>query len=114
MEDSMMKQKKNYWTYCKDCSPFWIYCKYCDEYHTFEEVPCAQELAIKNGKPLIPQLPALPEDERGPPLWTPDMKCTSMEWVLAMQLQKILLQDTVDGRIDWGMMNHLFDPEDWV
>jgi hypothetical protein len=37
-----------------------------------------------------------------------------MEWVLAMQLQKILLQDTVDGRIDWGMMNHLFDPEDWV
>ena len=113
-----MEQKKNYWTYCKDCSPFWIYCKDCDEYHTFEEVPCVQELAIKNGEPLIPQLPALPEDERGPPLWTPDMKGTAegnlMEWVFAMQLQKILLQDTVDGRIDWGMMNHLFDPEDWV
>ena len=61
----IMRQKKNYWTWCKDCSPFWIYCKDCDEYHTFEEVPCVQELAIKNGGLLIPQLPALPEDERG-------------------------------------------------
>ena len=43
----IMRQKKNYWTWCKDCSPFWIYCKDCDEYHTFEEVPCVQELAIK-------------------------------------------------------------------
>ena len=43
-----MKQKKNYWTWCKDCSPFWIYCKDCDEYHTFEEVPCVNELSIKN------------------------------------------------------------------
>ncbi len=51
----IMRQKKNYWTWCKDC----------DEYHTFEEVPCVQELAIKNGGLLIPQLPALPEDERG-------------------------------------------------
>ena len=53
-ESNSMAQKKNYWTYCKVCSPFWIYCKYCDTYHTFEEVPCVQELAIKNGEPLIP------------------------------------------------------------
>ena len=61
----MMEQKKNYWTWCKDCSPFWIYCRDCDGYHTFEEVPCVLELSIKNGEPLISQLPALPEDERG-------------------------------------------------
>ena len=109
----MMDQKKNYWTWCKDCSPFWIYCKDCDEYHTFEEVPCVQELAIKNGEPLIPQLPALPEDEGGPPLWTPDMKGTSMEWVFAMQLEHQKRKE-VDGRIDWGMMNHISYPEDWV
>ncbi len=112
-QPSKMEQKKNYWTYCKDCSPFWIYCKDCDEYHTFEEVPCVQELAIKNGKPLIPQLPALPEDERGPPLWTPDMKGTTMEWVFAMQLEHQKRKE-VDGRIDWGIMNHIFYPEDWV
>ena len=93
-----MTQKKNYWTYCKDC----------DTYHTFEEIPCANSL----GKD-IPQLPALPEDERGPPLWTPDMKGTSMEWVLAMQLKKIKLKE-IDGCIDWEMMNHIFYPEDWV
>ena len=98
-----MKQKKNYWTYCKDC----------DEYHTFEEVPCVNELSIKNGEPLIPQLPALPKDERGPPLWTPDMKGTSMEWLLAMQLEKQKMKE-VDGRIDWGMMKHISYPEDWV
>ena len=103
-----MKQKKNYWTYCKDCSPFWIYCKNCDEYHTFEEVPCGKELGTE-----IPQLPPLPEDERGPPLWTPDMKGTNMELVLAMQLEKIKLKE-IDGRIDWEMMNHIFYPEDWV
>ena len=28
--DSRMELKKNYWTYCKDCSPFWIYCKNCE------------------------------------------------------------------------------------
>ena len=98
-----MKQKKNYWTYCKDCSPFWIYCKDCDEYHTFEEVPCLID-------PDIPQLSALPEDERGAPLWTPDMKGTAegnlMEWVLAMQLEKQKLKE-VDGRIDWGIMKHV-------
>ena len=97
-----MKQKKNYWTWCKDCSPFWIYCKDCDEYHTFEEVPCFLG--------DIPQLPALPEDERGPPLWTPDMKGTAegnlMEWVLAMQLIH-LQQKEIDGRIDWGIMKHV-------
>ena len=54
-----MTQKKNYWTYCKDC----------DTYHTFEEIPCANSL----GKD-IPQLPALPEGEKSAPLWTPDMK----------------------------------------
>jgi len=58
-------------------------------------------------------LPALPKDERGPPLWTPDMKGTSMEWVLAMQLEKIKLKE-IDGRIDWEMMNHISYPEDWV
>ena len=115
----IMAQKKNYWTYCKDCSPFWIYCKNCDEYHTFEEVPCAQELAIKNGEPLIPQLPALPEDERGAPLWTTDMKGTAegslMELVLAMQLEKLKLKE-VDGRIDWGIMMTLYHSnlEKWI
>jgi len=99
----MMEQKKIYWTYCKDCSPYWIYCKDCDTYHTFEEVPCFID-------PDIPQLPALPEDERGPPLWTPDMKGTAegnlMEWVLAMQLIH-LQQKEIDGRIDWGIMKHI-------
>ena len=88
-----MKQKKNYWTYCKDC----------DTYHTLEELPCFID-------PDIPQLPALPEDERGPPLWTPDMKGTAegnlMEWVLAMQLIH-LQQKEIDGRIDWGIMKHV-------
>ena len=92
-----MKQKKNYWTYCKDC----------DTYHTCEDIN------KKWHDPDIPQLPALPEDERGPPLWTPDMKGTSMEWVLAMQLEKIKLKE-IDGRIDWEMMNHISYPEDWV
>ena len=101
----MMEQKKNYWTYCKDCSPFWIYCKDCDTFHTFKEVPCF----LGN----IPQLPALPKDERGPPLWTPDMKDTSMEWVFAMQLEHQKRKE-VDGRIDWGIMNHISYPEDWV
>jgi len=100
-----MKQKKNYWTYCKDCSPYWIYCKDCDTYHTFEEVPCAKSLS-----PDLPQLPALPEDERGAPLWTSDMKGTAegnlMEWVLAMQLIK-QQRKKVDGRIDWGIMKHI-------
>ena len=97
-----MTQKKNYWTYCKDC----------DTYHTFEEVPCFID-------PDIPQLPALPEDERGPSLWTPDMKGTAqgnlMEWVLAMQLIK-QKRKKVDGRIDWGIMmtlNHS-NLEEWV
>ena len=98
-----MKQKKNYWIYCKDCSPYWIYCKDCDTYHTFEEVPCFID-------PDIPQLPALPEGERGPPLWTPDMKGTAegnlMEWVLAMQLIH-LQQKEIDGHIDWGIMKHV-------
>ena len=108
-----MKQKKNYWIYCKDCSPYWIYCKDCDTYHTFEEVPCFID-------PDIPQLPALPEDERGPPLWTPDMKGTAegnlMEWVLAMQLEKQKRKRKADGRIDWGIMmtlNHS-NLEEWV
>ena len=92
-----MKQKKNYWTYCKDC----------DTYHTFEDIN------KKWHDPDIPQLPALPEDERGPPLWTPDMKGTSMECLLVMQLEKINLKE-IDGRIDWGMMNHISYPEDWV
>ena len=87
-----MTQKKNYWTYCKDC----------DTYHTFEEIPCANSLGED-----IPQLPALPEDERGAPLWTPDMKDTSMEWVLAMQLEKQKRKRKADGRIDWGIMKHI-------
>ena len=91
-----MTQKRNYWTYCK----------YCDTYHTFEEIPCANSL----GKD-IPQLPALPEDERGAPLWTPDMKGTAegnlMEWVLAMQLEKQKRKRKADGRIDWGIMKHI-------
>ena len=85
-----MTQKKNYWTYCKDC----------DTYHTREDIN------KKWHDPDIPQLPALPEDERGPPLWTPDMKGTSMEWVLAMQLIH-LQQKEIDGRIDWGIMKHI-------
>ena len=61
--------------------------------------------------PPIPPLPPLPEGERSAPLWTPDMKGTAegnlMEWVLAMQLirQK---QKKVNGRIDWGIMKHVF------
>ena len=97
-----MKQKKNYWTYCKNC----------DTYHTFEEVPCFID-------PNIPQLPALPKDERGPPLWTPDMKGTAegilMEWVLAMQ-QEHQKRKEVDGRIDWGIMMTLdySNLEEWI
>ena len=108
----MMEQKKNYWTYCKDCSPFWIYCKNCDTYHTFEEVPCFID-------PDIPQLPALPEDERGAPLWTPDMKGTTegnlMEWVLVMQQEKYKMKE-VDGRTDWGIMITLdhSNLEEWI
>ena len=96
-----MTQKKNYWTYCKDC----------DTYHTFEEIPCANSLGED-----IPQLPALPEDERGAPLWTPDMKGTSMELVLAMQLEKQKRKRKADGRIDWGIMNTISpgNLEDWV
>ena len=90
-----MTQKKNYWTYCKDC----------DMYHTCEDI------GGKWHDPDIPQLPALPEGERGPPLWTPDMKGTAegnlMEWVLAMQLIR-LQQKEIDGRIDWGIMKHVF------
>ena len=90
-----MKQKKNYWTYCKDC----------DTYHTCEDIN------KKWHDPDIPQLPALPEDERGPPLWTPDMKGTAegnlMEWVLAMQLEKQKRKRKADGRIDWGIMKHV-------
>ena len=100
-----MKREKNYWTYCKDC----------DAYHTFEEVPCYMELHhddIWDIENFV--LPALPEDERGPPLWTPDMKGTSMEWVLAMQLEKQKRKRKADGRIDWGIMNHISYPEDWV
>ena len=89
-----MTQKKNYWTYCKDC----------DTYHTCEDIN------KKWHDHDIPQLPALPEDERGPPLWTPDMKGTAegnlMEWVLAMQLIH-LQQKEIDGRIDWGIMKHV-------
>ena len=61
--------------------------------------------------PKIPPLLPLPEGEKSAPLWTPDMKGTAqgnlMEWVLAMQLirQK---QKKVDGRIDWGIMKHVF------
>ena len=99
-----MTQKKNYWTYCKDC----------DTYHTCEDIN------KKWHDPDIPQLPALPEDERGPPLWTPDMKGTAegnlMEWVLAIQLEKQKRKRKADGRIDWGIMmtlNHS-NLEDWV
>ena len=96
-----MTQKKNYWTYCKDC----------DTYHTSEEMPCANSL----GKD-IPQLPALPEGERSAPLWTPDMKGTSMELVLAMQLEKQKRKRKADGRIDWEIMNTISpgNLEDWV
>jgi hypothetical protein len=90
-----MKQKKNYWTYCKDC----------DTYHTFEDIN------KKWHDPDIPQLPPLPEGEKSAPLWTPDMKGTAqgnlMEWVLAMQLIK-QKRKKVDGRIDWGIMKHVF------
>jgi len=90
-----MKQKKNYWTYCKDC----------DTYHTCEDID------KKWHDPDIPQLPPLPEGERGPPLWTPDMKGTAegnlMEWVLAMQLEKQKRKRKADGRIDWGIMKHI-------
>ena len=90
-----MTQKKNYWTYCKDC----------DTYHTCEDIN------KKWHDPDIPQLPALPEDERSPPLWTPDMKGTAegnlMEWVLAMQLEKQKRKRKADGRIDWGIMKHV-------
>ena len=90
-----MKQKKNYWIYCKDC----------DTYHTFEDIN------KKWHDPDIPQLPPLPEGERGPPLWTPDMKGTAegnlMEWVLAMQLEKQKRKRKADGRIDWGIMKHI-------
>jgi hypothetical protein len=100
-----MKQKKNYWIYCKDCSPYWIYCKDCDTYHTFEEVPCFID-------PDIPQLPPLPEDEKSAPLWTPDMKGTAegnlMAWVLAMHQEKQKRRRKADGRIDWGIMKHVF------
>ena len=113
-----MKQKKNYWTYCKDCSPFWIYCKDCDEYHTFEEVPCYKELHRDAGIWDIENfvLPALPKDERGPPLWTPDMKGTSMELVLAMQLEKQKRKRKAEGRIDWRIMNAISpgNLEEWV
>ena len=89
-----MTQKKNYWTYCKDC----------DTYHTLEELPCFID-------PDIPQLPALPEGERSAPLWTPDMKGTAegnlMEWVLAMQLEKQKRKRKADGSIDWGIMKHI-------
>ena len=91
-----MKQKKNYWTYCKDC----------DTYHTFEDIN------KKWHDPDIPQLPPLPEGERGPPLWTPDMKGTAegnlMEWVLAMQLIKQKRKRKADGSIDWRIMKHVF------
>ena len=94
-----MKQKKNYWTYCKDC----------DTYHTCEDIN------KKWHDPDIPQLPPLPEGERGPPLWTPGMKGTSMEWVFAMQLEHQKRKE-VDGRIDWGIMMNLdhSNLEKWV
>jgi len=60
----------------------------------------------------IPTLPPLPEGERSAPLWTPNMKGTAegnlMEWVLAMQLIK-QQRKKVDGRIDWGLMKHVFE-----
>ena len=61
--------------------------------------------------PPIPPLPPLPEGEKSAPLWTPDMKGTAqgnlMELVLAMQLIK-QKRKKVDGRIDWGIMKHVF------
>ena len=61
--------------------------------------------------PKIPTLPPLPEGEKSAPLWTPDMKGTAqgnlMELVLAMQLIK-QKRKKVDGRIDWGIMKHVF------
>ena len=98
-----MTQKKNYWTYCKDC----------DTYHTCEDIN------KKWHDPDIPQLPALPEDERGPPLWTPDMKGTAegnlMEWVLAMQQVKYKMKE-IDGHIDWEIMMTLdhSNLEEWI
>ena len=90
-----MTQKKNYWTYCKDC----------DTYHTCEDIN------KKWHDPDIPQLPPLPEGERGPPLWTPDMKGTAegnlMAWVLAMHQEKQKRKRKADGRIDWGIMKHI-------
>ena len=105
-----MKQKKNYWIYCKDCSPYWIYCKDCDTYHTFEDIN------KKWHDPDIPQLPPLPEGERGLPLWTPDMKGTSMECALAMQLEKQKRKRKADGRIDWEIMMTLdhSNLEEWI
>ena len=71
-------------------------------HHAYPEVFIEQE---------IPQLPPLPEGEKSAPLWTPDMKGTAegnlMEWVLAMQLIH-LQQKEIDGRIDWGIMKHVF------
>ena len=97
-----MKQKKNYWTYCKDC----------DTYHTCEYIN------KKWHDPDIPQLPPLPEDEKSAPLWTPDMKGTAegnlMAWVLAMHQEKQKRKRKADGRIDWEIMKHIFYPEDWV
>ncbi|SVB30559.1 uncharacterized protein METZ01_LOCUS183413 [marine metagenome] len=62
--------------------------------------------------PKIPPLPPLPEGEKSAPLWTPDMKGTAegnlMEWVLAMQLEKQKRKRKADGRIDWGIMKHVF------
>ena len=50
-------------------------------------------------------------------LWTLVMKVTAegnlMEWDFAMQLEHQKRKE-VDGRIDWGIMNHIFHPEDWV
>ena len=61
--------------------------------------------------PKIPPLPPLPEGEKSAPLWTPDMKGTAqgnlMELVLALQLIH-LQQKEIDGRIDWGIMKHVF------
>ena len=61
--------------------------------------------------PKIPPLPPLPEGEKSAPLWTPDMKGTAqgnlMELVLAMQLIK-QKRKKVGGRIDWGIMKHVF------
>ena len=66
--------------------------------------------------PKIPTLPPLPKGEKSAPLWTPDMKGTSMELVLAMQLEKQKRKRKADGRIDWGIMNTISpgNLEDWV